>query len=212
MITKNYIAALNHKNNFRGFSIVEIIVVIFIIALISLAAATFQNDIFSLNRSVSDSIGAQDEMRGVFKQMTAEIRSASSSSLGAYPISDLSQNSFTFYSDIDADGLKERIRYFLSSNMLKKGVLKPSGSPIVYNLADEKITEVVHDVANGSTAVFSYYDKNYDGSTSPLSYPIDVVAVRLIKINIIIDRDINNSPGPVTFTTQVSIRNLKDNL
>lgn len=200
-----------YKNN-GGFTIVEIIIVIFIIALISFAAATFQNDIFSLNKSVSDSISAQDEMRRVFKQMTAEIRSASSSNLGAYPISDLSQNSFTFYSDIDDDGLKERVRYFLSSNILKKGVLKPSGNPLTYNPANEVINNIIHDIVNGPTAVFSYYDKNYDGTTSPLSYPIDVISVRLIKINIIIDRDINNSPGPTTFTIQVSIRNLKDNL
>jgi len=208
MIIKNY------KNNLRGFSIIEIIVVIFIIALISLATATFQNDIFSLNKTVSNNISAQDEMRKVFKMMTAEIRSASSSSLGAYPIADLSQTSFTFYSDIDNDGLKERIRYFLSSNILKKGVIKPSGSPPTYNLANETVTDVVHNIVNGSTAVFSYYDKNYDGTSSPLSYPIDVTSVRLVKITIAINSNSNssNDPGTVIFTTQVSIRNLKDNL
>jgi len=198
MIKKN-----NHKKS-RGFTIIEMIVVIFIIGLISLAAATFQNDIFSLNKIVSDSISAQDEMRKVFKMITAEIRSASSSNSGAYPISDLSQNSFIFYSDIDGDGLKERIRYFLSAGALKKGILKPSGSPLTYNPANETLSDVVYDVANGSTAVFNYYDKDYDGTTAPLADPINVISVRLIKITIVIDN--------MTFTTQVSMRNLKDNL
>ncbi len=188
----------------NGFSIIELIAIIFIIVLILLAAVALQSDIFSLNTTVSDKISAQNEIRRAFKQMTAEIRSASSSSLGAYPISDLGQTSFVFYSDADGDGLKERIRYFLDGSILKKGILKPSENPIVYNPANETISNVAQNVSNGAEPIFSYYDKNYDGATAPMAYPIDVILVRLVKITVIIDQTV--------FTTQVSIRNLKDNL
>jgi hypothetical protein len=144
--------------------------------------------------------------------MTAGIRSASLSSLGSYAIAAASSTSFTYYSDIDHDNLKEKIRYFLSGDIIKEGIIKPSGSPLIYNSANEKIYNLIHDVANGSNPVFSYYDKNYNGATAPLPAQINIPDIRLIKINILIDANPLRAPGAVNFTTQVSIRNLKDNL
>jgi type II secretory pathway pseudopilin PulG len=195
-----------------GFTLVEAIVGIFIFSLIIIVVGTFQKDIFFWNTLLSNSIMAQEEARRSLKTMSAEIRSASLSSIGAYPIEQVTANSFIFYSDIDNDQLKERIRYFLDANILKKGVIKPSGSPYTYNPANEKITELTHYIVNGAAPIFSYYDKDYDGTTSPLSSPVNIPLVRLVKITILIDRDIAKAPGPVTLTTQVSMRNLRDNL
>lgn len=195
-----------------GFSIIEVIAVIFILSLIGVAVVVFQNDVFSINTIISNSLAAQDEARRTLKMMTNEIRPLSSSSIGAYPIVEAGPTSFIFYTDIDNDQLKERVRYFLDGTILKKGVIKPSGDPLVYNPANEIISEAIHDVANGATPIFNYYDANYDGASSPLAQPVDLLAVRLIKITIVIDRDSNKAPGPITLTTQVSMRNLKDNL
>ena len=141
--------------------------------------------------------------------MISEIRTASVSSNGAYPIDQATVSSFTFFSDINNDNLREKIRYFLSGSTLQKGVIQPTGNPLVYNPANEKISIL----ASGVTSLaFGYYDKNYDGTTAALSFPINVPVVRLVKITVTIDQDPNRPPGPMTFTTQVSIRNLKDNL
>lgn len=196
----------------KGFTVVEALMTIFILGLVGLAIWTFQKDLFSLNRILQSDLAAQKEARQAFKGMTAEIRSASPSSLGSYPLLEVDASSFIFYSEIDDDGLKERIRYFLDGTVLKKGVLKPSGNPLTYNPTNEIISEVVHDIANDATPIFDYYDTNYDGTTASLAAPVNVLAVRLVKINIIIDHDPLRSPGPITLTTQVSIRNLKDNL
>lgn len=199
-------------NSSLGFSVIDLLVSLFILSLIGVAIWTFQKDVFSLNNVISSTITAQEDVRRVFKTITAEIRSASSSNIGAYPIDSATLTSFVFYSDIDGDRIKERIRYFLNGTILKKGVLKPTGNPLVYNPAAEIIREVVYDVANGATPIFSYYDTNYDGFTPPLTSPIDVLAIRLIKITVIVDHDSSKPPSPVIFTTQASIRNLKDNL
>ena len=144
--------------------------------------------------------------------MSAEIRTASPSSLGAYAIIQTETSSFTFYSDIDSDSLKERVRYFVEDATLKKGVIKPSGMPLTYNPIDEIVSDLVHDIASAATLTFSYYDTDYDGTTQSLVEPINISAVRLIKITIVIDKDSQVPPGPMMLTTQVSIRNLKDNL
>ena len=201
-----------YKKNNAGFSVIEILVVIFILTLIGIAVWTFQKNVFSLNSYIASSLDAQQEARKVFKALSAEIRSMSPSSTGSYPINETNSSSFTFYSDIDNDGLKERIRYFLDGNAVKKGVLKPTGNPLVYNSINETVTEVIRDMANEATPIFDYYDTNYDGTTAPLAQPVSAIAVRLVKITLIIDKNSLRPPAPITMTTQVSMRNLKDNL
>jgi len=206
---------MNLRKNYKsqsGFSIIEALVGIFILSLIGLAVYSFQKDVFSLNKIISGGLTAQDEARRALKSMSAEIRTASPSSLGAYPLVQTATSSFTFYSNIDGDSFKERVRYFLEGTTLKKGVIKPSGSPLTYNPANEVITELIHDVANATTSIFSYYDENYDGTTQPLAEPIDISAVRLVKITVVIDHNPTQPPGPITLTTQINMRNLKDNL
>lgn len=203
----------NRHHNFKsGFSVIEVLVAIFILTLIGMAVWTLQKDIFSLNRIFSSSLAAQEEARKVLKLMSAEIRAASPSSTGAYAIGQAATSSFMFYSNIDAEPLKERVRYFVNGVTLKKGVIKASGAPLTYNPANEIVSDLVQDVANGTTPVFSYYNANYDGTTQPLADPIDISAVRLVKIVIVIDSDPLQPPGAITLTTQVSMRNLKDNL
>lgn len=202
-----------HRYNSKsGFSVTEVLVSIFILSLIGLAVYSFQKDVFSLNRVISDSLTAQDEARRALKSMSAEIRTASPSSLGSYALVQTVTSSFTFYSNIDEDSFKERVRYFLDGTTLKKGVIKLSGAPLTYNPANESVIELIHDVANTTTSIFSYYDTNYDGTTQPLAEPIDIATVRLVKITIVIDKDPQVPPGPLTLSTQISMRNLKDNL
>lgn len=202
----------NHSKFQKGFSVIELLVAIFVLTLIGMAVFVFQKDIFFLNRFLTSSLGAREEARRTLKMITAEVREASPSSIGAYPIAEANSTSFVFYSNIDSDSLKERVRYFLDRTTLKKGVIKPSGNPLSYDPATEAISEVIHDVANGATPIFSYYDTNYDGTTPPLGEPVDIPSIRLVKITILIDKDPLQPPAAIILTTQVSMRNLKDNL
>ena len=89
-------------------------------------------------------------------------------------------------------------------------ITKPTGSPLGYNLANEQISTLIDYVTNAST--FEYFDKDYAGTEAPLPSPVNISSIRLVKINITIDDDPNHAPTVHTFSTQVSIRNLKDNL
>ena len=192
-----------------GFTLIEILFGVAIFLLIIGVLTLFSRNVWIYNSFVSAGLVNADNGRQILKTMTSEIRTASSADTGAYTISQAASSSFTFYSNIDNDVLKEKVRYFLTGATLRKGVIKPTGSPLSYNPANEQVSTLAPSV---TSAIFDYYDKNYDGTTASLSFPINIPNIRLIKITIVIDQDPNRPPAPTTFSTQISIRNLKDNL
>jgi type II secretory pathway component PulJ len=205
------------KSNFfkaaDGYTLMETLVAIFLFIIIVQGADTLYNDVIKTNTALTGNLNAQMQVRKAFSGMSACIRTAAPSANGAYAIDTASSSYFAFYSDIDKDGVKEKVRYFLSGNILKMGVIEPSGSPSTYNIANEKITTLISDISNqSSTPIFYYYDSSYNGSSAPLTMPINISAVRLIKIDVFIDHDPLKPPAAIEFTTQTSIRSLKDNL
>jgi type II secretory pathway pseudopilin PulG len=199
------------KNN-RGMTLVEILVSTAILLFIGIAVAKFQRDIFFLNSTTQNSLSAQMDGRRILRTLVSEIRGANRSSLGAYPIVTAGTSTLIFYSNIDSDPYFERIRYFLQGTDLKRGVIKPTGSPLVYSSGQETITTLIRDVANGtSTPIFDYFPSTYAGTTTALLQPVNVTSIRLIRATIIIDKDVNRPPQPLIFTSQGTLRNLKDN-
>jgi type II secretory pathway component PulJ len=196
-----------------GFTLMETLAAIFVAIIVIQGTLTLYMYAIDNNSALSGNLNAQADVRRAFTLMIADIRSASPSASGAYTIDTASSTYFAYYSDVDGDALKEKIRYFLSNKILKVGIIKPSGSPLTYNIANEKISNLISDVVNASsTPIFSYYNSSYNGTSSPMSYPISIPAVRLIKIKVLIDHDPKRPPAAIEFSTQVSIRNLKDNL
>jgi prepilin-type N-terminal cleavage/methylation domain-containing protein len=200
-------------NKYRGFTLIEITVVIGILGVILVVVSEFQVNIFKHNKYSADSLQSAQDSRSILRVMVKELRTAKLGNNGAYPLIETATSSITFYSDIDADGLKERIHYYIASTTLYKGVIKPSGNPYTYNSAQEKLSILAYNIKNAtSTSLFDYYDETYSGNSSALTQPINTTDVRLIKINLMIDADPNRSPIPRTYTSQVMLRNIKDNL
>ncbi len=198
----------------KGFTLIEILVVVGICAVVGLAVSNFGRDIFVQNYVVSKSLVAQSDANMAISRMMTELRRAQPASNGAYPIEAAASSTITFYSDVDNNGIRDRIRYWLEGKVLKRGVIRPTGQPYVYLQSNESIGTAANDLVNSNGLIFSYYDKNYDGtaSSSPLSYPIDLKAVRLIKVELLIDANPTRSPAPLYLSSQVMLRNLKDNL
>lgn len=199
------------KNN-RAFTLVELIIVIAIIGVIGVVVGKFAADVFSYNRTFNGTFSTIDDAEKLLRPMTQEIRSASSSNTGAYAIDAIGDYSFSFYSDIDNDGLKEWIRYALSGTTMTKEVIKPSGNPLIYNQANKVTTTFLSNVQNqgASLPIFTYYDSTYTGgSTGVVTSSGGLDTIRLIGITVRLDADPNKPPAPVDVTTKVSIRNLK---
>lgn len=169
---------------------------------------------FSSRNIIWEQLVTQNEGRLVVQVFVNELRSANQSSVGAYTIEKAESNQLIFFSNIDSDSYRERIRYFLSATDFKKGVTKPAGNPLTYNTSTEAITTIAHDVANNSsTPIFTYFDQTYTGSVSgtPLASPVTTTLIRMVGVQLILEEDPRFSPVPFTIQAKAEIRNLKSN-
>lgn len=198
------------KHNNQGVTLVEVLVSIGIFAFLVVGISSLFLTSWKYNKIVWEQLKTQNEGRKVTRDITNELRVASLSSIGAYPIESASSTEIIFYSNIDSDSLKERVRYFLSGRTLKKGVIKPTGSPMVYSSNNETITEIAHDLVT-STILLSYYDSDFSGAQTKLSSPVDVTQIRVVGISLTLEEDPNASPVPFYIESKVMLRNLKDN-
>lgn len=202
----------NNQYKNAGFTLFEIMVTIGVITIILVPLTRLQVNILSYNVFFQNTISLQDEARRALQNFSSEVRSAVPAENGSYLIGEAKDNSFIFYRDINHDGNAERIRYFKEGNELKKGVIIPLGNPPTYSLSNEKIISIAHNVKNSETEpVFSYFDRDYDGQTSPLVQPIESTLIRLVKLNVVLGEG-NARQDKMNLSTQVSMRNVKDNI
>ena len=191
-----------------GFTLIETLIVIGILIFIGLAIANFQVDIFRFNTTTQSGLSTNFEIRRTFKNFTADMRTASPSSTGAFPILEASSSTLTFYANIDSDIAVERVRYFVSSSTLWRAVLKPTGSPLSYS-GTEAVNGVVTGVLDHS--VFFYYKEGNVSTSTLLFSPIDPKNITLVKLLLSVDKDTNRPPSTILSETSVLVRNLKKN-
>ncbi|NDB60026.1 type II secretion system protein, partial [bacterium] len=191
--------------NKRGFTLVEIVIVVGILGMIMLVIGAFQRDVFVNSKFAQDSLSTTQDSRNILRMMVRELRTSSSGNDGSYPLISAATSTISFYSDVDADGLKDKVRYYIATSTLTKGLIKPTGSPLTYVEANEVFSILAYNLRNSSsTPLFEYYDNAYAGTSSPLTQPVVISNVRLIKINLMIDVDPNRSPNVKTYTSQVN--------
>jgi len=196
----------------KGFSIIELIIALSIVSIVAVVVGKFTVDVFFLGSVARGSLSVSQDARNLLRVMAREIRAAAPSANGAFPLATVASSSISFFSDIDGDGQRDLVRYYLASSTLMKGVTTPTGSPLVYSTSTESTFTVMSDVRNASTSVFTYFDNTYAGTSSALTFPVSIQSVRLVRIDLILDANADRAPETKTFTTQVSVRNLKDNL
>jgi type II secretory pathway pseudopilin PulG len=188
---------LYHKDN-RGLTLLEVLVAIGIATLVIGSIVTIFLVSFRSKDIVFDQLLSQGQARQVVQEFVGELRSARASSIGAYPLETAGTSTIVFYANVDSDTLVERVRYFISSTgTFKRGVIKPTGTPMTYPTSNESISSMVNYVS--STTGLFYYDQNYTGSatSTSLSQPVSVTTVRLVEIRLVLDRDPTKSPVPI---------------
>ena len=197
------------KKSENGFTLLEILVSMFIFTGVVLAITSLALDFAGYGIFFGESLEVQEELTKTAKTMETELRGMGPAINGAYQIQVAAGNTITFYSDYNLDGQAEQIRYFLNGGTLMRGVTHPSGNPLQYPAAQEKTTEVVHNVISNPSTIFTYYGSGYSGTEAPLASPVNVSNIRLIVVTITSDKQAKGGSGPATEILKVAVRSLR---
>ncbi len=193
-----------------AFSLLEIVFALAIFAGIAIVVGSLKSSVGVLQNIVGQKLQSEQDVGQSFQIIATDIRSAGQSSIGAYPISAASTSSFSFYSDVDRDGIFELVRYFFVTSTLQRGITKPTGNPLVYSTSTEMVTtSIANIIISSSTPIFSYYDSGYTGSQAPLVAPVDISKVRAVKISVYVDVKPTTAPSALFFTQTITLRNLR---
>lgn len=204
-------------NRSRGFSLIEILIVVAIATSIVFVVGNLGSNTDVLNTLVGRELQSRSDIDQTLQAMTTQIRSATQSAGGAYPIVSAGTSTLTFYSNGDNGGIVERVRYFFTSSTIYEGTTQPTGTPAAYPTSGEVITSMVGGVGvPASSSLFSYYDDSYAGPTSSaMTSTADVTPIRLVGISFfVLMPAASSSPAttPQYFSRLVDIRNLRDQL
>lgn len=197
-----------------GFTLVEVIVAIFIFSIVVAGVAGFaiyyiRNYSFSFEET--QSVGQAQQ---ALTTMIREIREARSADNGAWPLTTLDDNSFIFYADVTNDERADRVRYFIEGTELKKGVIEPTQVPVSYPPANEVVKTIAYYIDNDTTSLFTYYNGDWpaDQINNPLAPTNRLLNTRYVNIYLRINVETNTGSQPFELTSGVAIRSLKDNL
>ncbi|HBI25676.1 MAG: hypothetical protein UT41_C0001G0205 [Candidatus Wolfebacteria bacterium GW2011_GWC2_39_22] len=196
-----------HRNS--GFTLVEVLISITLFVGIAFIIGTFIKSVLDYELLFTQQLTAQQEIETTFATVLPEMRSMVPSALGSYPIGQVATSSITFFVDIDGDTISDQVRYFLSGTVLKKGITRPSGSPLSYNSANEIVNDVVRNVVM-TAPVFTFYDEHYTGSEPAMTSPVVISDIRLIKILLTVKDP--NETMPLSASIDIVPRNLRTNL
>lgn len=114
---------INHQT-FRGFTLIEIMVSVVIVGFILIGLTRFSQLFLSGYEFSFQETQAISEAQRAITVMEREIREMRDGVEGAYPLSVANDNEIVFYSDVDDDGLVERVRYYIVGSDLVKQVFE----------------------------------------------------------------------------------------
>ena len=129
------------------------------------------------------------------------LRRLSSGADGSYPILNASSFDLKIFSDIDKDGVMERVHYYLNGTDLMVGKSNPA-YPAVNTDSETEI--LIKNVVNTAAQPLFYY---YDGVNNTIANPNGSLnTVRMIEVNLFIDR----REGDLNIESYASLRNLSE--
>lgn len=194
-----------------GLSVLEIVIVIGITLVLMTALIRFVGIGYPLSKTTYLQVRSTESARLQLKRIIKILREARQSDIGSYPLVEIGPQKIIFFADVDADEVTERVRIELDGTRLVKGILEPTGDPLVYDEDNEIEVVLTVNVRNGADDIFTYYSGDYPSDTTPL-LSASMGDVKYIELNLKIDADPDIDPPAVDVKSQVQLRNLKTNL
>ncbi len=206
---------LKYNQYFSGMTVIEVLVAIGIFAIgmlafVALFANAWKNNSFIIEEGRASLIASRS-----VEQLVKNIRKASQSDSGEYPILSGDDFDLILFFDIDNDNVVERVHYYLDQDedQLIVGTADPSGVPVTYPSEDEETSILANYIVNeNDEPLFYYFNEDYPGDldNNPLTTPIVPNETKLIGIHVLANPDPDNTPEYINIESIVELRNLDD--
>ncbi|NTW29967.1 MAG: hypothetical protein HGB34_02435 [Candidatus Moranbacteria bacterium] len=198
----------------RGMTLVELLAALFIVMLGMGGFSVLLIRSYRMNGFILETGVASATASRAVERTIADLRKVRQGDDGSYPVVSGDDFDLRVFIDIDDDGKTERIHYFLQNGSLMRGITEPTTTqPVSYPSGDQSVTTVAMYVANESSEpVFSYYNDDYPGDTvnNPLSTPISIQEVRLVRVRLIVNVNPNKAPEETNVESIAELRNLNE--
>lgn len=187
--------------NKKGFTLVEVLVVVAITALIGAAVNELFTTTWRTYHTTNGGLNAEQEARVAMEKIAKDLRQATT-------VSSISAQAITFYRYYDNDTVSTKIQITLSGKIITYTKTLPSGTypNVTYPTSNATTSIIASHIENNATALFV----PYNDSNQSLSYS-DIGSLRMIKITIIDDNNPLKNPPAVRLDSGVELRNFKTN-
>jgi len=164
-----------------GFSLIELLITIAISAVIAGGIVTLMVSQMQLSTTQNRNMINQQQVRDVVKFMVEEMQLAGTQD-GTEPVITADYQAFSFYADIDANGVTDQIDYYLDENntLMRRYTTDNTGTPFI---AEDPL------MANVYYLIFTYY--NTDDAVPANNAEINSVEFKL-------ELDITQGTGTLT--------------
>jgi len=190
----------------RAFTLPEVLVVISILSTVGLALSYSIVSTYRGNAYVFEAASSVDNARRGLTVTLQNLREASYGETGAYPVASAGTSTITFYADVDQDGPVERVRVYLTNQVLYRGVTNATGNPPTYTGQPETVQTVVAYVRNSTSTPLLYY---YNAAGALLTAPIDVSEIAFVTMDIRVDLNPTRAPNVYALTGSATLRNVR---
>jgi Tfp pilus assembly protein PilW len=194
----------------KGFSLIEVIVLITVFTFAMGAVVTSVLYFYRSNQHTIEQAFAVDSARRGIEFMVRDIREAAYSDAGDYPVISISEDEFSFFSDIDRDNSIERVRYFIDGVNLRKGVTNATGDPLVYDDVNEVLSIVSDNVRNVAQGISTFV--YFDDQGVVITDFNNITDVAFVRVNVVVNINPDRLPNEFTLRSSATLRNLKTNL
>lgn len=195
---------LKQLKNKSGFTLIESMVVLLIMVTVITLGSDYIITGFKGTTFESEQHEAIQNARKALENISKDVREASQSERGDYPLSFISAQNFIWYGDIDNDNEAEKIRYFLNSDNTLRRVVTQPGALGNYD-GSVTTTTIAYYVNNQAEPIFSYFN-SLNAATNIIN------DVRLVNVRLKLNVTPAVAPNDYYIESDIQLRNLKDNL
>lgn len=196
---------LHLKNNSKGFTIAEMVIVVSLVAMVSIIFANFFSDNFKSYLQLQQTTVTINTLNSSSQRIARVVR-------GMTTITDASEDTLTGFAYFTPrDDTLSKVRYYFDNqtSSIKVGVTPATGSApnYSYNSVDEVTTTVAEGVVS-TKPIFLYKDSSGSNTVFTAETYKDIKAINIDLVSATI-------PGkdvPLEISTTVTLRNRKTNL